>query len=75
MSDGPDGIRSPALKLISAWVAALGSSWDTAATLFVRVPWDKWAQFAAFLYSCCLLWEYLQKKRKKPSKGTDDVTE
>ncbi len=61
------------IKAITAWAAAIfASAWDGAAQLFqwhwaifTTLPWDKFAQFAAFIYSCCLIWEFLRKRSKK----------
>lgn len=55
-------VKAPMLKAITAWLAVLFTSlWDQ----FTTLPWDKFAQFAAFVYSCCLIWEFLRKKTKK----------
>ena len=64
-------IRAPFFKAVSAWVVAMLSSlWVS----FTMVHWDKLAQFAAFIYTCSLIFEYLYKKFKKKDKcedGTD----
>lgn len=62
-------IKIPVLKAISAWLIAIATSmWHT----FSQVPWDKLAQFAAFLYSLCLIYEYLRKRfRKSAQYGSD----
>ena len=63
-------IKLPMVKLISAWLTALlASAWQT----FSVIPWDKLAQFAAFVYSCALLWEWLRKQiiKRGESSGTD----
>lgn len=55
-------ISRPLFKAISAWAAVmLTSMWHT----FTIIPWDKFAQFAAFVYSLCLLYEYIKKKADK----------
>lgn len=62
-------IKIPVLKAISAWLIAIATSmWQT----FSQVPWDKLAQFAAFLYSVCLIYEYLRKRFRKSSQHGSD---
>lgn len=61
-------VKAPMLKAITAWIAV---AFTTLWTHFTTLPWDKFAQFAAFLYSCCLIWEFLRKKIKK---GNTDGT-
>lgn len=57
-------VKAPMLKAISAWLVVLVTTvWEK----FTILPWDKFAQFAAFVYSCCLIWEYVRKKIKKGS--------
>lgn len=62
-------VKAPMLKAITAWIAV---AFTTLWTHFTTLPWDKFAQFAAFLYSCCLIWEFLRKKIKKgKTNGTE----
>ena len=62
-------VKAPMLKAITAWLAvAFTSLWSS----FTSLPWDKFAQFAAFVYSCCLIWEFLRKKFKQgKTNGTE----
>ena len=66
-------VKFPMIKAITAWIAALLSSflspaWET----FTSISWDKLAQFAAFVYSLCLIYEWAKKKHKKgESNGTE----
>lgn len=63
-------IKLPMLKFASAWITVvLASAWHT----FSVIPWDKLAQFAAFVYSCALIWEWVRKQLAKwrDSDGTD----
>ena len=68
-------LKAPVIKVTTAWLAALLTDsmsfvWNT----FSSVPWDKMAQFAAFVYSLCLIYEYISKRirRKKENKdGTE----
>lgn len=70
-------IKVPMLKAISAWCAALiTSAWQT----WNVIPWDRLAQFAAFLYSLALLWEYVRMrwmnpKRQPQQQEVKDVSE
>lgn len=66
-------IRYPTFKLLSTWLATLGSSmW----AVFSNVPWEVLAQFAAFLYSCTLLYEWVVKRiRRSRNKEDDDGTD
>lgn len=58
-------ITFPMLKAISAWLAALSTSlWNT----WVSVSWDKAAQFAAFIYTLCLISDWIRKKLTKKGK-------
>lgn len=62
-------VKFPVVKVISAWVAALTTStmnyaWDT----FMNIPWDKLAQFAAFVYTIMLILEFIKKKIRKEVK-------
>lgn len=55
-----------------AWVMAITTSlWEAWST----VPWDKFAQFAAFVYSVCLIIEFLRKKWLKRARSTANVAE
>ena len=55
------------MKVTSAWVVTfVASVWQH----FVSLPWGTLAQFAAFLYSCSLIYEWLRKKFRK-SDGTN----
>ena len=55
------------MKVASAWLLTLVASvWQN----FVSLPWGALAQFAAFLYSCSLIYEWLREKFKK-SDGTN----
>lgn len=66
-------ISRPILKVVTVWTAAmLTSLWHT----FTVIPWDKCAQFAAFVYSLCLIYEWIKKKadKKKLTTGTDHGT-
>ena len=65
-------ISRPILKAVTAWIfAMLTSLWHS----FSTIPWDKFAQFAAFVYSLCLIYEYLKKKwaqsKESPPHGTN----
>lgn len=61
-------IKTPMFKAITAWAAALGTStWQ----IWYQLPWDRFAQFAAFIYSLCLIWEYACKKRLKERRKED----
>lgn len=61
-------VKAPVIKAIIAWIAAIVTS---AMEVFSTIPWDKLAQFAAFIYSCILIWDHLRKKfRKGDSNGT-----
>lgn len=54
-----EDIKMPIIKAVSAWLlAVITSLWQT----FSTIPWDKLAQFAAFVYSICLIYEYVRKK-------------
>lgn len=59
-------ITYPGIKVTTAWLTTLlASTWQT----FSGMPWDKLAQFAAFIYSLVLIYEWISKKIQK-SKGT-----
>ena len=63
-------VKAPIFKLITAWVMAL---WSSTVDIFASIPWDKLAQFAAFVYSCLLIYEYI-RKRIKATKGEPNGT-
>lgn len=59
-------VKAPVIKLITAWGAALFSDffvqlWNA----FQAAPWDKLAQFAAFIYTMCLIVEWVVKRWRK----------
>lgn len=61
-------LKAPMFKAVSAWIAALGTSaWES----WHQVPWDKFAQFAAFVYSVCLIIEFVRKRRLKERRKGD----
>lgn len=65
----PTEIQAPIFKVVSAWIVALLADpmlffWHA----FNETPWDKLAQFAAFVYSLCLIYEYLRKKFRNGTK-------
>lgn len=66
-------LRAPVLKVISAWFVSLyTSTWQA----WLHVPWDKLAQFAAFIYTICLICEFVRKRRlKERRKGDRHVSE
>ena len=54
-------ITHPGIKVTTAWLTAiLTSGWQT----FSTIPWDKLAQFAAFLYTIVLIIEWIRKRIK-----------
>lgn len=62
-------IHAPVWKAVSLWVIAVLTDstmffWET----FNNIPWDKFAQFAAFIYSLCLIYEYVRKKIRNGTK-------
>jgi hypothetical protein len=68
-------MRAPVLKATLAWALALIT--DSASFLWHTlswVHWDKLAQFAAFVYSVHLIWEF-HEKRKAKKKEKEDGTE
>lgn len=67
-------IRGTTVKLVSAWIAALiTDSMSVMWNLITAVHWDKLAQFAAFVYSLCLIYEHFANKRKKRDKEINNV--
>jgi hypothetical protein len=62
-------IKLPFVKVVSAWLTAVAAStWQT----FSELPWDVLAQFAAFVYSCALIYEWLHKKfMRRDSHGSN----
>lgn len=69
-------MRASVIKGILAWTAALLT--DSVSFLwhvFSNVHWDKFAQFAAFIYSICLIYEYLAKQRRALKEDTKNGTE
>lgn len=71
--NGSNEINHPVLKVFSVWLTtALATTWQ----IFVGIPWDTLAQFAAFLYSCLLLYEWLVKKlTRKIQKDFEESTQ
>lgn len=68
-------MRAPVLKATLAWALALLT--DSASFLWYTISWvhwDKLAQFAAFVYSVHLIWEF-HAKRKAKKKEKEDGTE
>lgn len=64
-------VNHPGLKVTTAWLTTLlASTWQS----FHGIPWDKLAQFAAFVYSCVLIYEWVSKKIQK-SRGTYKPTD
>lgn len=58
--------RTAVAKGIIAWIAALlTDSMSFIWNIFSSTPWDKLAQFAAFIYSVCLIYQYLAKQRRQ----------
>lgn len=62
-------IQAPLFKVISLWVLAVLTDstlffWNA----FTTIPWDKFAQFAAFIYSLCLIYEWIRKKFQNGTK-------
>lgn len=67
-------VKAPMFKLITAWLIAI---WSSTIDIFASIPWDKLAQFAAFVYSCLLIYEYIRKRIraiKAPKAGEDNGT-
>lgn len=63
-------VKLPFIKVVTAWLTVvLSSTWQT----FSIIPWDKLAQFAAFIYSCALILEWLKKQiiKWREADGTD----
>lgn len=60
------------MKAVIAWIAAIGSSlWQT----WSSVPWDKFAQFAAFIYSVLLIIDYIRKRLQVLAEDVEHDTE
>lgn len=62
-------VQAPVWKAVSLWVIAVLTDstmffWET----FNSIPWDKFAQFAAFIYSLCLIYEYVRKRIRNGTK-------
>ena len=56
------------LKMISAWLTVfVSSTWQS----FTEVPWEILAQFAAFIYSCALILEWVVKRFRSSDRGTN----
>ena len=67
-------VKAPTFKLITAWLVAL---WSSTIDIFASIPWDKLAQFAAFVYSCLLIYEYIRKRiraARENKSGEDNGT-
>lgn len=65
-------LKAPVIKVTTAWLAALlTDSMSFVWSAFSSVPWDKLAQFAAFVYSLCLIYEWLRKRRQRKNNGTE----
>lgn len=66
--DTPDDVRAPILKLTSAWgFTLLTSMFET----WREFPWDKAAQFMAFIYSALIVYEWISKKYRKTREVRD----
>ena len=60
-------VKHPGLKMISAWLSVyLSYMWQS----FTEVPWEILAQFAAFIYSCALILEWVIKRFRSSDRGT-----
>lgn len=59
-------IKAPVIKITTAWLAALFSDFFMSLWhVFKETPWDKLAQFAAFIYTVCLIIEWGVKRWRK----------
>lgn len=66
MNSDTTEVKAPMIKVITAWVVALFSNFFTQMwQAFQQAPWDKLAQFAAFIYTMCLLVEWIVKRWRK----------
>ena len=68
--DHHDDLKVSTMKAVVAWISVLASS---ALETWTAIPWDKLAQFAAFIYTTCLIIQFIWR-RVKEGGGTQSVT-